>query len=212
MIKNTTVQYKKVNSGVIVNDPVKATTEAAAFDLSVPNFKSGTVLTVYPKKGSVENRKVQHDTITLNGGDTVIIPTNIAFNIPVEFDMLVFVRSSVGIKKGLALANSVAVIDSDYTDQLYIALTNTRDNVVQITTGERIVQCKLVDKVVSELTLVDTDTVFTKNSNRVGGIGSTNTVNAAEVVPTTVANNTVEVSDIVKPKRTAKTIEKEQVQ
>lgn len=210
MIKNTALQYKKVDSNTAVNEPVKATTEAAAFDLSVPNFNDGTALKVYPKKGSVENRKVQHNTITLNGGDTVIIPSNIAFNIPVEFDMLVFVRSSVGIKKGLALANSVAVIDSDYTDQLYIALTNTRDNVVQITTGERIVQCKLVDKVVSELTQVDTNTVFTKNSNRVGGIGSTNTV---EIVPTTVADNTVEVLDTVKPKRTTtKTIEKEQVQ
>ena len=207
MIKNTELQYKKVSCDINTDSPVKATTEAAAFDLSVPYFTEGFLLSVYPAKGSLEHRKVQHNTITLNGGDTVIIPTNIAFNIPFDYDMLVFVRSSVGIKKGLTLANGVAVIDSDYTDQLYIALTNTRDNIVQVTTGERIVQCKLVDKVVSELSQVDSDTVFTKNSNRVGGIGSTNTV---EAVPVTVPNSVV-VTETVKPKRTVLKVEKEQV-
>lgn len=210
MIKHTQLQYKVLDSKLNTPQPLRATTEAAAFDLSIPNFENGTKLDVLPTKGAKEQRKVLDGHITINGGDTVIIPMNVAFNIPTEYDMLVFVRSSVGIKRGLALANSVALIDSDYTDQLFVALTNNRQNPVNLQIGERVVQCKLVDKVVSDLVQVDSDSKFVKDSNRVGGIGSTNVVNVVEIVPTTVADNTVEVLDTVKPKRTTKTIEKEQ--
>lgn len=168
-----TMEYKLVNPDIKTNEIQQSTTQASGFDVSIPYFENGTLFTVYPSKGIEEQRKVVDGKITVNGGDTVIIKTNLAFNIPDELDMLVLVRSSIGIKRGLQLPNSVALIDTDYTQELMIALTNTRQNVVQLEVGERVVQCKMTRKEVPALSLVASSKKFVKNSNRVGGIGST---------------------------------------
>lgn len=58
-------------------------------------------------------------------------------------DNLVFmlaIRSSIALKKGLMLANSIGVIDNDYTDEIKVMLFNPTDTPVKIERGERIAQ------------------------------------------------------------------------
>ena len=54
-----------------------------------------------------------------------------------------FIRSSVATKKGLALVNSVGIIDSDYVDETHIIVHNMSDTIVIVNHGDRLAQCKL---------------------------------------------------------------------
>ena len=86
--------------------------------------------------------------------------------------LLLFIRSSIGIKKGLRLSNSTGVIDSDYFSNedndgnIGIALHNYTDKVVIIEKGERVCQGVFVPFLVADNGNTDT--------KRNGGIGSTN--------------------------------------
>ena len=62
--------------------------------------------------------------ITIVPGDTALIPTGIAVEIPVGYVGLVYARSGLACKKGLAPANKVGVIDCDYRGQILVALHN----------------------------------------------------------------------------------------
>lgn len=87
--------------------------------------------------------------------------------------LLLFVRSSIGIKKGLALSNGTGVIDADYYSNssndgnIGIALYNYSDKIVEIKKGERICQGVFVP-------FLEADNGNT-DKKRVGGIGSTGT-------------------------------------
>lgn len=85
----------------------------------------------------------------------------------------IYVRSSIGIKKGLTLANSVGIIDSDYYSNpdsdgnIGICLRNESDSVQKIEIGERIAQGIFKQFLVA-------DNIDEQVKERVGGIGSTN--------------------------------------
>ena len=87
--------------------------------------------------------------------------------------LLLFVRSSIGIKKGLALSNGTGVIDADYYSNstndgnIGIALYNYSDKIVEIKKGERICQGIFVP-------FLEADNGNT-DKKRIGGIGSTGT-------------------------------------
>ena len=87
--------------------------------------------------------------------------------------LLLFVRSSIGIKKGLALSNGTGVIDADYYSNsnndgnIGIALYNYSDKAVEIKKGERICQGVFVP-------FLEADNGNT-DKKRIGGIGSTGT-------------------------------------
>lgn len=85
--------------------------------------------------------------------------------------LLIFIRSSLAIKKGLQLANNVAVIDADYFSNpdndghIMIAIKNTSNEIVPIKKGDKIAQGMFTKY---EITIDD------KSSNeRTGGTGST---------------------------------------
>ena len=87
--------------------------------------------------------------------------------------LLLFVRSSIGIKKGLALSNGTGVIDADYYSNssndgnIGIALYNYSNKIVEIKKGERICQGVFIP-------FLEADNGNT-DKKRVGGIGSTGT-------------------------------------
>lgn len=71
------------------------------------------------------------------------IPSNLIVATPPGYVLLIFSRSSLAPKKGLALANGVGVIDSDFcgpTDELLISVYNLTDQEVKVERGERIAQ------------------------------------------------------------------------
>ena len=78
--------------------------------------------------------------VTVEPGQTVAIPTGIAMEVPVGCAGLVYARSGLGVKRGLAPANKVGVIDSDYRGQVMVALYNHGKTAQTIACGERIAQ------------------------------------------------------------------------
>ena len=64
------------------------------------------------------------EDITINSGETKLIKTGIAMEIPVGYAGFIYARSGLASKKGLAPANKVGVIDADYRGEVMVALYN----------------------------------------------------------------------------------------
>lgn len=77
-------------------------------------------------------------------GETVMIPTGIAVAIPKGYVGLIFARSSLGIKRGLAPANKVGVIDADYRGEIMVGLHNHSGEDRTIAPFERVAQMAIV--------------------------------------------------------------------
>lgn len=86
------------------------------------------------------------EPVSIGCGETVMIKTGIAMEIPDGYVGLVFARSGMACKRGLAPANKVGVIDSDYRGEIMVALHNHNalGEAVEITNGERIAQIAIV--------------------------------------------------------------------
>lgn len=86
------------------------------------------------------------EEVTINPGEIVLIKTGLKVQIPSEEVLLVFPRSSLGIKKGLTMANNVGVIDADYFNNddneghIMIPLRNFSNEGVTLEKGERVAQ------------------------------------------------------------------------
>ena len=110
------------------------------------------------------------ETLTIQPGQSVFVPTGLAMEIPVGYAGLIYARSGLACKRGLAPANKVGVIDSDYRGEFIVVLYNHGDTAQEISHGERIAQLVITPvytpgfQEVQELT----DTV-----RSAGGFGST---------------------------------------
>ena len=80
------------------------------------------------------------EAVTIQPGETRFIPTGIALEIPQGCAGLIYARSSMGAKRGLAPANKVGVIDSDYRGQVMVALHNHSGEPQRVEPQERIAQ------------------------------------------------------------------------
>ena len=78
--------------------------------------------------------------VTIAPGETVFVPTGLAMEVPKGCAGLIYARSSLGSKRGLAPANKVGVIDSDYRGQVMVVLHNHGKMTQTISYGERIAQ------------------------------------------------------------------------
>ncbi len=78
--------------------------------------------------------------LTIKPGETVLIGTGLAMAIPQGYVGLVYARSSLGTKKGLAPANKVGVIDADYRGEVKVSLHNHSKENQTINPNERIAQ------------------------------------------------------------------------
>ena len=99
-----------------------------------------------------------------------VVPTGIAIELPEGTAGFVFARSGLGIKHGIALANGVGVIDSDYTGEVCVGLINQFDEPYQIQPGERIAQLAVLPILCPVIEAVDT---LTQTQRGAGGFGST---------------------------------------
>ena len=80
------------------------------------------------------------EVVVIAPGETKKIPTGIAMELPVGFAGLIYARSSMGTKKGLAPANKVGVVDSDYRGEFLVFLHNHGTEPQTIAHGDRIAQ------------------------------------------------------------------------
>ncbi len=80
------------------------------------------------------------EEVTIEAGETYFIPTGIALEVPKGCAGLVYARSSMGAKRGLAPANKVGVIDSDYRGEIKVVLHNHSKTAQTVAPGERVAQ------------------------------------------------------------------------
>ena len=78
--------------------------------------------------------------VTIQPGETVFIPTGIALEVPEGCAGLVYARSGLACKRGLAPANKVGVVDSDYRGELKVPMVNLGTEAYTIQPGERVAQ------------------------------------------------------------------------
>lgn len=80
------------------------------------------------------------EALVIEAGETVFIPTGIALEVPKGCAGLVYARSGLACKRGLAPANKVGVIDSDYRGEIKVALHNHGRQAQTVNPGERVAQ------------------------------------------------------------------------
>ena len=112
------------------------------------------------------------ETITINPSETKLIPTGIAMEIPVGYAGLIYARSGLATKKGLAPANKVGVVDSDYRGEVMVALHNHSDIPAEVEAGERIAQMVIAPFLAASFNVVDE---LDETKRGTGGFGSTGT-------------------------------------
>ncbi len=108
--------------------------------------------------------------VTIQPGETYWVPTGIALEVPAGCAGLVFARSSMGAKRGLAPANKVGVVDSDYRGEVRVVLLNHSSQPQTIQPGERVAQF-LITPVVTPAYVEAAELDDTQRG--VGGFGST---------------------------------------
>lgn len=115
---------------------------------------------------------MEEECVTLAPGETRLIHTGLAMEIPAGYAGFVFARSGLASKKGLAPANKVGVIDSDYRGELMVALYNHSGTAQCIENGERIAQLVILPYLAVDF--IESDTL--EDTGRgAGGFGSTGT-------------------------------------
>lgn len=113
---------------------------------------------------------VTEGSATIEPGATVLVGTGVAMAIPEGYVGLIFARSGLSTKQGLAPANKVGVIDSDYRGEIKVPLFNQSKETRVIESGERIAQIAIVPFVQAEF---DECSELDDTSRGEGGFGST---------------------------------------
>ena len=108
--------------------------------------------------------------VAINPGETKLIHTGLSLEIPDGYAGLIYARSGIATKRGLAPANKVGVIDSDYRGEIMVSLYNHSDAPQTIADGERIAQLVITPFLKVEYNESDTLTDTVRGE---GGFGST---------------------------------------
>ena len=110
------------------------------------------------------------EPVTVAPGATAWIPTGLAMEIPKGCAGLVYARSGLACKKGLAPANKVGVIDSDYRGPVTVVLHNHGSEAQMIAHGERIAQMVITPVLTPTYEMADD---LSDTGRGQGGFGST---------------------------------------
>ena len=108
--------------------------------------------------------------VTVAPGEVFWVPTGIALEVPVGCAGLVYARSSMGAKRGLAPANKVGVVDSDYRGEIKVVLLNHSKHPQTIEPGERVAQFVITPVLTPQYEEVEE---LTDTDRGAGGFGST---------------------------------------
>lgn len=142
----STIHVKKLSPNAIL--PTYGSTEAAGADLYA----------------------CLKEAVTILPGETAWISTGIALEVPKGCAGLIYARSSMGVKRGLAPANKVGVIDSDYRGEIRVVLLNHSKQPQTVEHGERVAQMLITPVLTPAYEEV---AELSDTSRGVGGFGST---------------------------------------
>ncbi len=112
------------------------------------------------------------EELNINPHETVLVPTGLAVELPLGFAGLIYARSGLATKKGLAPANKVGVVDCDYRGEVKVALHNHSEVAQTVAVGERIAQLVITPYLTAEF--VESGEL-SETVRGAGGFGSTGT-------------------------------------
>ena len=138
-----------------------------------PRIGDEIPLPEYATSGSagLDLRACVKEVMTLQAGETILIPTGIAIHIADrEIAAVILPRSGLGHKHGIVLGNLVGLIDSDYQGQVFVSCWNRSRKPFIIEIGERIAQLVFLPIIQAKLEIVD---AFGKSERGDGGFGHT---------------------------------------
>lgn len=140
--------------------------------ICVKKLKPNAILPTY---GSAEAAGADlyaclEETVVIQPGESAFIPTGLAMELPRGYVGLIYARSGLACKRGLAPANKVGVIDSDYRGEFIVVLHNHGSETQEVSHGERIAQLVLTPVVTPGFTEVQE---LTDTARSAGGFGST---------------------------------------
>jgi len=117
--------------------------------------------------------KINNDLgfIVIQSGEIAKVNSGLQIDVPKNHIMQMFVRSSVGIKKNLCLANGTGIIDNGFKDEIIMALYNFGKEPQIIQDGDRICQFLIFPRPIIKPVLVQDNEDF-RQGDRGGGIGS----------------------------------------
>ena len=143
---------------------IKALSPKIGTDIPLPYYAT-------PGSAAMDLHACLDRAVTIPAGERRVIPTGLAIALPsADYVALVFARSGLGIKHGVAPANCVGVIDSDYRGEILVGLQNSGGREFTIQPGDRIAQLMVVPVVQPRLRLVDE---LDETGRGAGGFGST---------------------------------------
>lgn len=142
-------------------------------DLKILDPRIGSQLPHYATPGAagLDLRACLDEPLTLNPGETRLIPTGLAIHLADPgYAALLLPRSGLGHKHGVVLGNLVGLIDSDYQGELMVSMWNRGQEAFTIQPFERIAQMVIVPVVQARFRLVQE---FADSHRGAGGFGST---------------------------------------
>lgn len=143
-------------------------------DVKIKKLNSQAVIPTYGTEFSAgaDLYACMDETVTFKPGETRLIKTGLAMEIPVGYAGLIYARSGLATKKGLAPANKVGVIDADYRGEIMVALHNHSTVETTVEPGERIAQMVITPFLAANFIPADELNDTTRGT---GGFGSTGT-------------------------------------
>ena len=140
--------------------------------IAVKKLREGAILPTFgsPEAAGADLYACLEQDVTIAPGETAFIPTGLAMELPRGYAGLIYARSGLACKRGLAPANKVGVVDSDYRGEFVVALHNYGAQAQTISTGERIAQLVVTPVLIPEYIEVES---LSETQRGAGGFGST---------------------------------------
>ena len=140
--------------------------------IAVKKLRENAVLPTFgsPEAAGADLYACLASPVTVAPGETAFIPTGLAMELPVGYVGLVYARSGLACKRGLAPANKVGVVDSDYRGEINVVLHNHGSAPQTIENGERVAQLLITPVFQPAYEIAE---ALTDTARNAGGFGST---------------------------------------
>lgn len=142
------------------------------YDVKIKKLRDNAIVPTYGSEfaAGADLYAALDEAVTIEPGETKLIPTGLAFAIPEGYAGFVYARSGLASKRGLAPANKVGVIDADYRGEVMTALHNHGKEPQTIEPGERIAQMVIAPYITADFILSEE---LDNTERGEGGFGST---------------------------------------
>ena len=143
---------------------IKAVSPKIGKDIPLPFYAT-------PGSAAMDLHACIDEAVVIPAGGRSMIPTGLAIALPSpDYVALVYARSGLGIRHGVAPANCVGVIDSDYRGEIIVGLQNAGGSDFTVQPGDRIAQLMIAPVVRADLRMVEE---LDETARGAGGFGST---------------------------------------